>query len=413
MTTKTVDNADFKDSARTKPTFFTRTGGDRKPKMTVEDLMFFLLFHMKRSIPSALRRFFKDKGVDITMAQQSLSEAREKVNPEAFKRLFVEAAQLHTEHKTETWNRYCVLAIDGTKIALPNYKKVLDFYGGTGKNADSPTAQASALYDVLNDTLLDVAMEPLKIDERTLAYGHISALKTFPIEAKKLLTYDRGYPSFDLIKRHEDEGLYYLMRVRSKFNAAIDAQTKSDGYMWLEKDGERIHVRVIKFLLDSGEEEVLITNITDKRLGKNAFKKLYFRRWPLETKYGVVKEKLQIENFSSKLPNSLKQEFYAAMYMANLVSAAAFDVKNEVNEERNNKGNKHKYKVNLNEVIGILKDNLIEAVYETCPTKQSMIFQGILRDVKRFVAPIRPNRSVPRNPSPRKSKFHHNKKVNC
>jgi hypothetical protein len=203
------------------------------------------------------------------------------------------------------------------------------------------------------------------------------------------------------------------MRVKRKFNRDIDAQIKSDGYVWLEQNGERIHVRVIKFMLDSGEEEVLITNITDKRLGKKAFKKLYFRRWPIETKYGVIKEKLQVENFSSKLPDSIKQEFYAAMYMSNLVSAAAFDVKDEVDEERNNKGNKHEHKVNLNEIIGRLKDNLIAAVFEQCPQKQSEIMQGILRDVKRYVTPIRPNRPVPRNPCPRKCKFHHNKKVNC
>jgi len=69
------------------------------------------------------------------------------------------------------------------------------------------------------------------------------------------------------------------MRVKSKFNSDIDAQTETDSYVWLEQGGERIHVRVIKLELDSGETEMLATNITDKRLGKKAFKKLYFMRW--------------------------------------------------------------------------------------------------------------------------------------
>jgi hypothetical protein len=214
LTTSIISSFDFKDFARTKPSFFTRTGGERQPKMPFEDLMFFILFHMKCSIPSALRRFFKDKGSDEAMSQQSLSQAREKVHSKAFKHLFTEAVKLAVEHRNETWNGYRVFANDGTKIALPDTPKILGFYGGTGKNADSPTAQASALYDVLNDTLIDVAIEPLKIDERTLAHGHISALSQLPIKSKKLLIYDRGYPSFDFIKRHEDEGLYYLMRVK-------------------------------------------------------------------------------------------------------------------------------------------------------------------------------------------------------
>ena len=41
---------------------------------------------------------------------------------------------------------------------------------------------------------------------------------------------------------------------------------------WITKmKRESIQVRVIKFALDSGEIETLITNIKDKRLGKKAF----------------------------------------------------------------------------------------------------------------------------------------------
>ena len=81
------------------------------------------------------------------------------------------------------------------------------------------------------------------------------------------------------------------MRVKRTFNKDVNVQTKSDGYVWLKQGEKRIHVRVcvIKFLLDSGEKEVLLTNITDRRLGKNAFKKLYFMRWTIETKYNIVK----------------------------------------------------------------------------------------------------------------------------
>jgi hypothetical protein len=407
-TMEILNSLDFKDFARKKPTFFTRNR-----KMPFQELMVFMLFHLKCSIPSALRRFFKERGTDTTMAQQSLCEAREKVNVSAFKHLFTEAVKTTVEHRKETWNGYRIYATDGSKIALPDDKKLLAHYGGTGKNADSPTAQGSALYDVLNDTLIDVAMEPLNTGERTLAEGHISALLTLPVTDKNLLIYDRGYPSFDFIKKHEDEGLFYLMRVKTKFNAAIDAQTKADGYVWLGKDGERIHVRVIKFFLNSGEMEMLITNVTDRRLGKKAFKKLYFRRWPVEVKYGVIKDKLQVENFSSLSVDGVKQEFFAAMFMSNLVSATAFDVQSEVEEARVDKDNKFEYKVNLNELIGILKDNLVSAVFEPCPIRQASIMDRILRDAKRYVTPIRPDRSVPRNSNPRTVRFHHNRKTNC
>ncbi len=100
---------------------------------------------------------------------------------------------------------------------------------------------------------------PLSTNEQTLALGHVQATKDLCPNDKKLNIYDRGYASFDFIEKLEAHGLFYLCRVKIKFNSDIDAQTKADGYVWLEKAGKRLHVRVIKFALDSGEIETLIT----------------------------------------------------------------------------------------------------------------------------------------------------------
>ena len=407
-TSTIVNNETFKETTRKMPAYFTRNR-----KMPFEDLIYFMIFHLKCSISSALRRYFKDKGVETTMTQQSLSEARKKVNVWAFKHLFIESAKTIAEYRSETWNGYNVYATDGTKIALPDAKNLLDHYGGIGKNADSPTAQASALYDMLNDNLVDASMEPLSTGERSLAEGHIRALQTFQPNGRKLIIYDRGYSSFDFVKLHFDEGLFFLMRVKSKFSTDIDAQAESDGRVCLQKNGERICVRVIKFPLSSGETEMLITNIEDKHLGENDFKKLYFMRWPIETKYGAIKEKLQVENFSSLTVEGVQQDFFATMYMVNLVAGVAFDAQAEIEEERADKENKHDYKANRNELIGILKDNFVAVVLEPCPLKQAEMMKDILNQVKRHVIPIRPDRTVARNKNPRAVRFHHNKKLNC
>jgi len=317
------------------------------------------------------------------------------------------------DHCNAKWNGYRVYANDGTKIALPDDQKLLDYYGGTGRNAAAPTAQASAQLDVLNDILVDTVIAPLSTDERTLARQHIYATKDLCPGDRKLIIYDRGYASFDFIEELESNGLFYLMRIRSKFNLDIDKQDKPDGYIWLEQNGKRIHVRVIKFALNSGETETLITNITDKRLGKNAFKKLYFMRWPIETKYLVIKQKLQLENFSARSVEGIQQEFFASMYLVNFVACVAFDVQPDIDNSRVDKDNQYHYKANQNELIGILKDKLILAIAEKSPSMQAKLMDNIFEEVKRFVIPIRPNRTVPRNPSPRNSKFHHNQKANC
>ena len=399
---------EFKEIARKNPQDFTR-----KRKMNFEELILFMLLSLKCSTSSALRRFFTNIGKSVNMKQQSLSEARKKIKVWAFIRLFKLTVEGMTEHCANKWHNYRVYAVDGVKIALPSDEDLLDYYGGTGRTQSAPTAQGSALYDVLNDIVMDAAIEPLSTDERTLAKIHIDACKDFAADDKKLLLYDRGYASFELIEKHENDGLYYLMRVKKKFNKDIDAQTTPDGYVWLVQNGKYIHVRVIKFLLDSGEEEVLITNIKDKRLGKNAFKKLYFMRWPIEGKYDVIKNKLQVENFNTRTVEGIQQDFFAAMYLTNFAAAAAIDAKEEIEKEREDKGNKYQYKANINELIGILKDRLILALAEKNTNEQVAKINSILDEIKGYVVPLRPERSVPRNPSPRKVKFHHNQKANC
>ena len=408
-TREKIREAEFKKSARKKASDFTR---DRK--MPFEDVVIFMLTSYKCSTQSALRRFFKNIGRRITMSQQSLSEARAKINVSAFVELFKVTVEAMMEECHKTWKGYYVYAIDGSKIALPSDKKLRRHFGGLGKAGpeSAPTAQASAFYDVLNDIVVDAEISPLDVDERTLAKTHIEACEGIIAGRKALIILDRGYPSFDFIETLEKGGYHYVMRVKEKFNKGIDAQAEPDGYVWLGQGAKRIQVRVVKFLLGSGETETLITNITDKRLGTKAFKQLYFRRWPIETKYDIVKNKVLVENFSSRTVEGIKQDFFAAMYLTNVAAAAAIDAQPAIEGVRKHKGNRYQYKANINEAIGILKDRLVLALSVSDTDLQAMLIQEVVDEITRSVIPIRPNRSVGRKKTPRNSNFHHNRKRN-
>jgi hypothetical protein len=405
---QTIFYAIFKNQARKRPTDFTRTR-----KMTFEELIIYMLFSLKCSTATALRRFFSQIGkYDLTMTQQSLSEARQKVNVWAFSHLFGRAVPIMIKQCRKKWHNYRVFAIDGTKIALPADKELRNYYGAMGPNKKAPTAQGSILYDVCNDIVCDAAIEPLATDERTLAIAHIEASKNIAVDDKKLFLFDRGYPSFELVELLEKEELYYVMRVKSNFNKDIDNQKVLDDYVCLEKDEKRIQVRVVKFALESGAEEILITNITDRRLGKKAFKKLYYMRWPVETKYDIVKNKLRLENFNTRTIEGIQQDFFASMFLTNLAAAMIKDAQEGIEAARKDKNNKYQYKANINEVVGIMKDRFVFAISQDDPDVQTAMIDDIVKDIERYVVPIRPDRHVPRNPYPRKTKFHHNRKDN-
>lgn len=291
-TDKIICNADFKNFARKRPNYFTRVR-----KMPFEDVITFMLFHLKSSIPTALRRFFHARGSKIHMTQQSLCEAKEKIKFEAFRYLFIKTMEVILQHRTEKWNGHRIFAVDGTKITLPADKKLLKHFGGTGRNASSPTAQASTMFDVLNDTIVDAQIAPISTDERTLALKHLDSIQHLCSNDRNLVVYDRGYPSFELIQELESKNFFYLMRVKRKFSAKIDEQTASDGIVDLEKDGCRIRARVLKFALPSGQIETLITNVTDEQMGGKRVQETVFHALAYRDEIQCDQEQIAIGEF--------------------------------------------------------------------------------------------------------------------
>jgi hypothetical protein len=376
-----------------------------------------MLGMIRESSQNALERFFMRIGENTHMTQQAFSLARKKIRWQAFRMLFdygVDVHYVNYEDEIQRWNGYRIYAIDGSVLSLPNDKPLRKYYGTSGGSDRSAAARGSILYDVLNRMVVDARIEPMKVDERTLAEKHIQRLgklKSFE-EWKELVLFDRGYPSFELIKQLLEQKIHFLMRVRTKFSTLIDALCPGDHVVKLEQEGQVIPIRVIKFSLCSGEIETLITDIMDKRISVETFKGLYFKRWPLETKYDEIKNKLEIENFSGRLVDNIRQDFYGTMLLTNLASDFYEEAQEEVEEEQKGKGNKHQYKVNVNHEIGVLKDRLILCLLEEDDKEREKKFQGIIDLLKRRIIPIRPNRSIPRR-TPRKAKFHHNHKSNC
>ena len=401
-----INSKEFLDKNKENPEDFTRSR-----KLPFPKLILFMLTRVKGSTQNALEKYFEKLGEDIFMTQQAFSEARQKVKSAAFSMLFYMTARIAYDGYFDTYWGYRVLAIDGSKIALPDIWLLGEIYGKMGADASSPTAQASICYDVLNNVVVDAQIEPLSTDERTLALRHIKNLGKSRRFDKELAIMDRGYASFDLIEELKNEKISFLMRVKRGFNQDIDAQTNADGTGILRKKGRRdIKVRVIRFVLDSGETEVLITDIFKRNMGVGAFKKLYFLRWPVETKYDEVKNKLQIENFTGNSKKAIEQDFYAAMYLANIAAAARWEAQARVDAEREGKNNKYEYHVNVNHEIGVLKDRLIYALTLDDPANE---IEKILRLLPKRVCPVKPGRSTVRNKSPRKSRFHWNSRANC
>jgi hypothetical protein len=83
-----------------------------------------------------------------------------------------------------------------------------------------------------------------------------------------------------------------------------------------------------------------------------------------------------------------------------------------IDEGDKDKELKYKRKVNFNQAVGTFKDRFIKALLEPDPMTRAESAVDIVRRMAASVIPIRPGRSRPRNPNPRKSNFCHNQKSN-
>jgi hypothetical protein len=276
VTSKTeIHHADFLKRARKHPQDFTR-----KRKMPFVELVIFMLNMVKTSTQTSLDRFYENIGQEgMHMSQQSFSEARQKINWEAFRDLFDTIRNEIYEHYYDTWHGYRVTAIDGSKIQLPDEQILRDYYGTMGKSHNAATAQASALYDVLNNVLIDAQLEPLETGERKLALRHIDELCCLTSFDKECILFDRGYASNELIQALRARGIRFVMRIKRKFNTSIDRLGEGDHTFVLKNNGcENQPLRVLKFTLPSGEEETLLTDITDQRMGHSSFQNTIFQK---------------------------------------------------------------------------------------------------------------------------------------
>jgi len=123
-----------------------------------------------------------------------------------------------------------------------------------------------------------------------------------------------------------------------------------------------------------------------------------------------VKNKIEIENFTGSSKIAIEQDFYASIYLSNMVSLLRNDANETINEESKKKRRKHDYQVNTNILIGKLKDRMVHLLLEDCPIKRERMFTKIMKVIIRNKTPIRFGRSYPRRNGLSSTKYPLNQK---
>ena len=131
---------------------------------------------------------------------------------------------------------------------------------------------------------------------------------------------------------------------------------------------------------------------------------LYFKRWAIETAFDTLKSKLQLENFSGKTAVSVRQDFYATIYIAGFAMICAADATKKIVNADRGKNLKYARKANMNRTIAKLRDRFLLIILEEDPVLRQALLDRLCCDIAAYPESIRPGRS-PARKSPRSKRF--------
>lgn len=343
----------------------------RRSALPMEKMVKFLLYSPKTSLSNKLEQLRENlPDLDFpSVSKQALSKARYGIRYELFQEFFEHSANFYYEHIMERklWNdRYHIFAIDGSTHEVPSSKSTFKEFGkqSNQKNPDLYWSMALALvlYDVLEDVIVDAAIEKQFYSEREMSLRHLARLFVLGLENDSIVIFDRGYYSAEIYQEWVTAGCKVLMRLKKPNRlCSLDGDDVLDHVN--APDGTKIDCRVIKYTLSSGEIEYLIT--------------------------------------------AVRQDFYIVMLQANLASLIKHPA-DEIISSSAKSESKYIYAANRIFIIGKVCRNLLRWI--TIQISQSQLDEIVLEASKKR-SQVRPGRSCKRKRRTRARKHYNNRKA--
>ena len=395
----------------------------RNRKIPYENMILSLLTMEGTTLTNELLRQF---GCSATTATSSaFVQQRKKILPIALESLFHDfAAQTFRE---DNYNGYRLLAVDGSDIQIPtNLNDEHSLF--ITKEGVKPynLLHLNALYNLLTHTYEDAIVFKRKEAFENKALTEMVDRST--IKGKVIVIMDRGYEAYNNMAHIQEKGWFYLIRVKdfgqhktgilhgldlpdtAEFDEYIDLnltrkQTNEMKKLFQKKNEYRkiahnktfdylpskskksdatvlyhLPFRIVRFPISDNSYEVVVTNLDATEFPPDSLKKLYGMRWGIETSFRDLKYTIGLLHFHSKKVEYILQEIFASLIMYNFSELITSHVVIEKGTR------KYEYKVNFSVAVHICREFLLKV--NIPPDIESLI--------ARYITPIRPGRSRPR-----------------
>jgi len=385
----------------------------RERKLSFQTVVLLILQLLKSSVKTELKSFhntvFKMDQVVNWVSDTAFCRARQKIHYELFIGLYKLISNFFYTHiGGDRWFGFRLLATDGSEFNLPSSKELLTKFGSHHTNSigtEIPQARVSFLFDTLNKITLDAQIESFKVSEQQMFNSHLNS-----IGKGDLLTADANYGHFRILKAIIMTKADFCVRM-SKSSAFIqgflDSGKKDYVCEWnpSEKtiknckehnvDFKPLKVRLVRIELSEKQVEVLAISLFDQdKYNYDSIKGLYDKRWAVEEEIKKFMQRLLIEFFSSIKENGVLQDFYANVFMMNLVSFLAEPVKEQIHKASQNC--KFTRQLNWTSALGDVRKKLVLLFLRGTVIVESII-ASFWKSFKINTEAIKPNRKFPRD----------------
>lgn len=400
----------------------------RNRKIPFEDFVSICLQMEGRALQNELIKYFDF--AEETPTKSAFCQQRAKVSSEAFKFLFrIFTDLLMKLDAPKTFKGYRLLACDGSDVNIPYNPSDLETYHQNADKKGYNQLHLNAFFDILNGIYVDCTLEPdRKRHERAAFNVMVDRCKP---DVPAIIMADRGYEGYNVFAHLIQSGQKFIIRLKDDGSNGIlstydfpydsngvfdcDIETiltwkqtkdvKSDyqAYTIVPKtkfdfydDNSPFYpfsLRVLCIETEPGHFEYLATNLDRDEFPPDVVKDLYHLRWGEENSFRDLKYTIDLVHFHCKKREYIEQEAWARLIVYNFCEAITRHI-SVTRQTGTDRDRKYDYKINFAAAVCICRAFLKRSDGEINPC----------RLIGKFLIPIRPGRSAPRNLKPQSAK---------
>lgn len=344
--------------------FARRPGRDftRKRTLPFEKLIFILLTMSEKSIGKNLSKCFRRRA--NAPSASAFVQQRQKLLPAALEELYHRFTAFLQPQKT--FRGFRLLAVDGSSLkSAADPQDLASYRPGTERQHGWNLHHINALFDLENGIYADALVQ--KEHEKNELKALCKMVDRSPISGPVLLLADRNYEAYNNLAHLEKRGWKYVIRLRDKGRAAVggmqlpgqpefdfpisltlgrltERQLERRGcsapkpyyhiptgvtFDFLEPGSDEFYslsMRVVRLRLHGGQTVTLLTNLDAGSFPPTMLRRLYAKRWGIETSFRSLKYTVGLVYLHAKKPELVLQEIFASLIVYNFAQAVIWGV---------------------------------------------------------------------------------------